>query len=178
MGLKGLLIFAFFVAGTCGADTDAAPDHQLRVSSSLTVRWSTETKLSVGFLPSFRGFWLEGEAGNKSNSVWITTRRPTTLANSFSVKRLWRENLDATGKMGEQSTNLGCKALRAGAFRCDRTVRSKTGRFAAETLVWNAKSDLVAVRTMSSKSEAAAKTLLEKFDFDLVTRLPAGVRRR
>jgi hypothetical protein len=157
-----------------GSQSKITESNRLRLSSTFALTWPNELQIQVGFMPTYRGFWLEGRNSGKPFSIWISRNKPITLANKFSVNRYWREGDSFSTSFGEKWTDQGCKEIQRYAYRCDGLSKGKSKRYAAQSLIWNSKSDLIVVRAMSSDSIADAKAVLDHLKFDISNRLPAG----
>jgi hypothetical protein len=153
----------------------ASKNETLKMSSTFSISWPRTLGLQTDFVPNYRGFWLEGKHNGKSYSVWISRSEPETIANKFSVERYWREGTQFEKSIGTNAVDLGCKEIQPHSFRCDNTAhQQKSKRFAAQSMFWNSKSDLVVVRVTSSESVESARALLNELHFDITNRLPAG----
>ena len=149
-------------------------NEQLTLSQTFSLMWPKSLHAKLVHLPSFRGFWLEGNYDGKPYAIWTRRQDPPTLANTASVKRLWQENLKASTGTGDQNQDLGCRQIEGHAYRCDALVRTKSGEFVAQALFWNSRSDLAAVRVKSKHSREDAVTILGQLKFQIFERAPAG----
>ena len=147
----------------------------LTLSKTFSISWPKDIRLQMTYLPSLNGFWFQGFDSGKSFSVWTSYQKPLILANNFSVKRLWRDNLKNLKLLGDRATDKGCARVNSYEFRCVRLGLASDGKYMAETLVWNAKQDLVIVRVASHTSQRHAQSILNKIKFNPTNRLPAGL---
>lgn len=141
----------------------ASPEvERLELSPTFTLTWPKKWNLQFVPIPSTNGFWLEGKKGPQTLSLWTSRSWPNTVANQFSVNRLWKQSLADAQALGEISTDLGCHRTDRRAYRCERTARSPAGQGLAEVLIWNSNSDLTVVRISGQPTEKDAATLLSQ----------------
>lgn len=140
----------------------------LKLSNSASVTWPNQFKISSDFLPSFSAFALKGENKKKKINAWVSRKTPDLLANQTSVERLWNENLENAKKVGEvTSKDFGCKEVEKLVFHCRREAEIKAGEFISDSLYWNAKNDIVFLRTTSFISLENSKEMSDLFKVKL-----------
>jgi hypothetical protein len=153
---------------------NAGSFEHIKLSDSFSIEMPTDLQAHMGFMPSSNGFWFDGKYGDHKVSIWVQRGVPRVVANSHSVKRFWQDGISQASKIGETSQDKGCQSLEKYIFSCERLAHAKEERFASETLVWNAKSDLVVVRVMSDRSFEEAETVAKMIQLKPVARLPAS----
>ncbi|MGZ3698583.1 MAG: hypothetical protein ACXWP5_10610 [Bdellovibrionota bacterium] len=169
-----LLTLALFIAASAIPSLDASPSNHLELSKSFSLDFPSQLRAQLNFLPSLGGFWLEGRDHGKPISIWVQRTEPEIVANEYSVKRLWSDGMEQTQALGESSEDLGCKSSEKYVFRCDRRARGRSGRYAAEILVWNSVHDLVVIRVMSGESFEAAQTVAGQIHYRAIAKLAGG----
>jgi hypothetical protein len=155
----------------------ASSYETISLSKSLNLEIPKELHAHMGFMPSLGGFWFDGIYQKEKFSLWVQRQVPLTMANEFSVNRYWKDGIHQSSLNGEVTQDQGCKAFNHYAYTCKRAVHAAKERFAAETFFWNAKSDMVVVRVMSSKSFEVAEAVAKKIEVKAVSRLPASVKK-
>lgn len=169
--ITALLVGSSFAKAHEIAKTSATP-ALLALSDTFKISWPRELNAHALPMLAQNGFLIHGKHVDADFTIWTSRVAAPTIANQRSIERLWTENLETVKVDGEAFENQGCRSIATHAFRCKRALTSRNGSHVAEALYWNAKSDLVVVRVMSSVSIKDASEILEKLAFEIKGQLP------
>lgn len=165
----------------CTTPTYGKKMTQLKITNTFSLE--IPHQISPVELPSFNSklFYIDKKSSNAHSSysaptqtqVLIVHSPAPTIANMPSINRYWNQSRKQTQFFNEKEQNFGCKkGLTARDYSCSRDV-IQDGKFHSETLFWNAKSDLVLLRSSNLKSLSEARKDLEQIKIIQNTRLPA-----
>lgn len=164
MGKLFILLLSILLTANSFAAKKISSSASLKLSNTLEFSWSKDLKVNTEFLPSFSAFSLSGEKQGQKFTGWISHKIPDVLANQASVERLWKENQENSKKSGEvQSKDLGCKEIGKFIFKCEREAEIREGEFITDSFYWNAKKDIVFVRSNSLISKNHSREIFENF---------------
>jgi hypothetical protein len=136
------------------------------VSSTFKIFWPNNPEVTQSaeraiFLPSLRAQRFEGKLEGKQEqapfAVTIIRAVPEISANEYSIKKLWRKELERAKNRAENSKDLGCQKEKE-YFYCTRSFESKlvndptkkTTHQIFERLYWHRKLNLVTLRVTTS----------------------------
>ncbi|MBC7371297.1 MAG: hypothetical protein H7326_07025 [Bdellovibrionaceae bacterium] len=152
--------------------TSAVHAERIQISPTLAIR--TDLKVvAKEVLSSLRTSLIHLKDENRDFDLIVVQNAPPNLANLFSAKRYWRSAQLQTASTDKNVKDRGCRRLTARTYRCDRTV-GQNAKFVSETLFWNAKNDLILMRTSSKKSFSEALAVTESVEILGTSRLPVG----
>ena len=151
-----------FIACLVGISLGVAGEGQHYLLSDYSkLVWDSELELVPNFMPKEQGTWFEGNYQNKEFAVWVS--RADGHENKIAdAHQSWKQIIDSNKRItGKEILNLGCKNLTDKRLLCERTEKEivdkdgkKATQYARIKMIWNDKTDLIILRTVSFVDEA------------------------
>lgn len=137
-------------------------DITLSISSTAELSWPSTLETSIIPVSLIGGLWVEGKIEGKSFSSVISRIQPRVFANTYSVNRFWKENLELANYTDLKNT---CSELSAHLYRCILEEKKDNGSdYVTALLFWHKNNDIVLIR-FRAPDRSTAIALRDSFSF-------------